>query len=215
MILTDNRFTIDYFEKLPTDIKRITVAASGGLDSSLILYCLAKTLNDRRQYDTTIFIHHDIVLKYKHTRSQRILKQVLLFIREKFPNVNIEEPYYGHQPTFIKSKMIYGAFSLLITHLRTRSQLTIIGYTKQDDETHKGLKKWLHRLVIKIRPQQFPFKDVDKHFVKAQYDQLGLHELSLMTGTCVEDVYGGMPCRKCKWCKIRYEAFGTYDYGYV
>lgn len=217
MILTDGKTTLDYFDRIPTDIPRIGLSLSGGLDSALILYCLAKTLHDRGQTETEIFTYHNKWLRYKKLNSLEAATNVLEYVRKKFPDITIHDPLVAVMSERRTNKFFHSIVQILKIRFKYKIRWWIVGLNLTDYQ-NLDFKDYFHRFVERmlthILPNSHPFGWVDKKFIAAQYHNLDIMDLSMITNSCTADNPGGMPCKTCHWCKSRHEAFGCYDYGF-
>src|SRR5210317_1551645 len=92
MILNANGITLDFFNKLFTDdkpFKNIAVSFSGGIDSSLTMYCLCKTILEfNKQKEITVFAFNANVLDYKFDEvSKTPVLNCYEVITEMFPDI--------------------------------------------------------------------------------------------------------------------------------
>jgi len=214
MILSDNRYTVDYFQKFPRNIRKVGVMMSGGADSTLVLYCLAKTLTERKQFNTTIYLYHHVLERYKQLDTVPPTLYILNYIRSTFPDVKIKDPDYVVMNENIQSKFLHGMRSVFKLSIKHKVLLWLGGTL--EDELHNMLPPkvrntpWLKKLVLFILPWRFPWGTVDKKFVANTYKSLGIEHLALHTNTCIMDTPFNNPCMECVWCKKRFEAFGNY-----
>lgn len=218
MILTYNDTVVDYFDILPTDLQHVAVSTSGGLDSALALYCLAAAINERKQYGTEIHPYHLYVTTLEKLDTRINAKDVVDYVSKAFPDVTIHPlRIYEGDKRGNNSKLIMGLYTLIKLCEEVPIDWLIVGLNLSDYVTileHEALTRQIEQEVFKTHGHGFPWKDVGKDFIAAQYKALGIEDLSLMTNSCINDNYMGMPCKVCRWCKDRYEAFGNYDYGF-
>ena len=219
MILTDGVTTLDYFDKIPRDIKHAAVSVSGGIDSALSLYCLAASLHEHRQFRTEIHPYHMHNPAAKKLDTRVSANAVVDYVASAFPLVKIN-------PLRVYNGDKEGSTSKLLVGLRTLIQLCddvpidwlINGQNKTDYVTiseHDDTTAAIEQHLLETHSDVFPWKDIDKHFIATQYKTLGIEKLLLLTNSCISDNFVGMPCKQCRWCLDRYNAFGNYDYGVV
>jgi hypothetical protein len=243
MVLTGCGKTVDYFDRVPAGIKHAAVSLSGGLDSALALYCLAAVLDSRQQYGTEITPYHIVITSLKRLDTLSNAQDVVDYVRKRFPKVVLHDVdvYRGEKELGYSVKLdTSGDFPQLVpdpvgagtgdvrskayvniaalTSLRSRLPIdhVIVGFQLSDFEVvdnHPPRERDDQRALLQPR-ESFPWIDVGKDFIAAQYRALGILDLSLITNSCVADSHMGMPCKRCRWCKERYSAFGNYDYGF-
>lgn len=211
---TKNTIVLDYFYDLPKHVNKVGLNLSGGADSALILYSLAKIskLPD-------IYPIHGYDLNRKIAKSYEAVDKVVDYVRSHCPNVNIHDP---HIVAFRKTADNEGTRQYLwdgVEYIRRRFgvDVFIIGATQGMPHSARPLNKGSipQEDFVKYReqyPLSLPFVDVDKKYVASQYKELGIEPLSLLTVSCCGDDI--VPCKTCWWCQERYWAFGNYDGGY-
>ena len=85
MILKFDGKEVDYFEKFPRHVERVGISLSGGADSALILYLLAKEIQDREQETRIYPIHgYDVTRKNVHSweAAERVIGSVKYHLRD-------------------------------------------------------------------------------------------------------------------------------------
>lgn len=217
MILTDeNGNQIDYFERFPNNIKSIGISLSGGVDSALILYLLAKMIKDRNQISYIYPIHgYDISRKNVHsyTTAERVVNVIKyelndwsiiqpLYVFAYDKNLPISKEEY-HKANYEYMKRRYGIPFIIrgVTQGMPDSGRPLVeGDATSDELHHYANTTW-----------SFPFGSVDKKYIANQYKTFGLDILYSVTSSCISD--SPKPCKKCWWCKEKYWAFGSYDGG--
>lgn len=218
MILNYNNTTVDYFDKLPTDLEHVAVSTSGGLDSALALYCLAKEISDRKQYTTEIHPYHLFDLNLKKLDTRINATDVVNYVSKSFPDVTIHPlRMYDGDKRGNDSKIIASLYAIIQLCDDVPIDWLMSGQNLSDYVTihaHEARTRAIEQEVFKTHGEGFPWKDVGKDFIAAQYKALGIEDLSLITNSCISDNHMGMPCKTCRWCKDRYLAFGNYDYGF-
>jgi len=81
---------------IDTNSKQNVIALSGGFDSAVLLYCLAKTLNDKFSdaviYPFTVQRGNPTDLKkYDRVHIIPYVRSIIKYVREKFPRVTIKD----------------------------------------------------------------------------------------------------------------------------
>jgi len=193
----------------------IGLAISGGTDSALLLYLLAKMVSDRNLSSDIICIH-GIDTNMKIAVSKPLVEKIIEYVRNKFPNVNIilKIFYYAidpdilnkndyHQPYYDDYMKLYNIPKIIraITQGMPNSGRPIVDH----DISPEKLTMYSQDDIT------VPFGAVDKRWVKLQYRYHGIMDLANMTVSCISDQT--TPCRTCWWCKERFWAFGNYDGG--
>ena len=191
----------------------IGLALSGGADSALLLYLLAKMVKDRA-LSSDIICMHGIDTKMKI--SVQPAEQIVEYVRNKFKNVNIilETFSYAidpkklnkndyHQPYYNEYMKRHNIPKIIraVTQGMPNSGRPIVD---RDIPPEKLIKYSKDDITL-------PFGAVDKRWVKLQYRYQGIMDLANMTVSCIADQKE--PCRECWWCKERLWAFGNYDGG--
>lgn len=79
---------------------RIGFKTSAGLDSSILLYILSYFITKTESFDKVIYPYHGWDKSQKNLDSPSIVDEIISFIRNKFPQVDIKNPYifpfYSH-----------------------------------------------------------------------------------------------------------------------
>lgn len=115
--LSDVRIT--WFETFfkEKNYKRIGFKSSAGLDSSLLLYILSYYITETESFDKIIYPYHGWDKSQVDLDSPAFIKNIISFIRSKFPKVDIKDPYilefysydeYGNNIRSNHSKGIFG-----------------------------------------------------------------------------------------------------------
>ena len=219
MILEHDGIRLDFFERFPRHYKNIGIQVSGGADSSLLLYCLVKMLNERGQADSVKIWPCSLYdTELPETKSPEIAQNVIDWVKKQPGGQCIQELYVTtHAQTdhsVSKDAFLSPVRKYLVKHMEC--EVVIVG-TNQGmpgnerpvvDPNFRGQK------LIELGEKEhdaLPWAPVDKKFIAAQYKKLGIEELSLITNSCVYS--SETPCKECWWCEERYWAFGSYDYG--
>lgn len=95
LIVTDGETEVTRFKEVIEDdsIKRIVVNVSGGTDSPLVIYFLAKFISQTKKYDKEIFPHFMVDIGNMLTIAPSLLPKQLDVIRGLFPDVTIHDAY--------------------------------------------------------------------------------------------------------------------------
>lgn len=75
------------------DYKKIGFKASAGVDSSLLLYILSYFIDKTESYDKVIYPYHGKDHSVRNVDSVTTVINIINFIRNKFPKVDIRDPY--------------------------------------------------------------------------------------------------------------------------
>ena len=213
MILSNNEITIDFFENINYSYKSIGIQLSGGIDSSFVLYCLVKTLQDRDFKNVNIYPLVLYDLKDAHLKTYETVENIIKLIVEKTQTTFIKEPIVVPYYEFKAKSLIYSR-----QYMRNRYGCEIIlsGLTK--DMPHSNRPCDPYEAAMKLDPTEkrhwetfSPFLNVDKKFIAEQYKKFKLDDLAKITNSCT--VSAITPCKKCWWCEERYWAFNSYDGG--
>ena len=191
----------------------IGLALSGGADSALLLYLLAKMVKDRALSSDIICMHGiDTTMKIAVQPAEQIVE----YVRNKFKNVNIilETFSYAidpkklnkndyHQPYYNEYMKRHNIPKIIraVTQGMPNSGRPIVD---RDIPPEKLIKYSKDDITL-------PFGAVDKKWIKLQYRYYGIVDLANITVSCIADQKE--PCRECWWCKERFWGFGNYDGG--
>ena len=210
----------DHYEK---PVKTVGIWMSGGADSSLLAYVLAKKIKEEKL---------DIKIQPLSVRRGRgwnpiYAGQVIDFIESDL-NIKMKEhiiyyppmdnEHYREIEVFREKDDINfknGLFEILYSGITCNppSSDKSISRNKErtrDEESERPLKTYNG-----IRYYINPFFDINKRHLKMIYDQLKLTDtLFPITRSCEGSDYetGNYTyhCEKCWWCEERYWAFGKY-----
>ena len=203
---------MQYFNRYPEGMN-IGLALSGGADSSLLLYLLAKMVKDRSLSSDIICMHG---IDTNMQIAAQPAEQIVEYVRNKFKDVNIiletfsyaldpknENKDDYHKPYYNEYKKLYNIPKIVraMTQGMPDSARPIV----TNDITPEQLIEYSKDDIT------VPFGAVDKKWVKLQYRYHGIMDLANMTVSCIADQTS--PCRECWWCKERFWAFGNYDGG--
>jgi hypothetical protein len=211
MLLTDDRGnTVDWFETYFNNTKQTNhyMHLSGGADSALTLYIMAKCLYDKKRTDETlncIYIQN-ISKRYKDPGTKVPL--LINYVESKFAGVKIklwkvkaETTDKNKGPILQKNADNAGGKDSIVINSIQRGPKFIKGF--RDKES------LITGQMFKYRP----YVNVDKRFFAYQYKKFDLMgEYYNLTVSCTSESHS-IPCRKCNWCQEKYWAFGSYDGG--
>lgn len=119
LIIELSNVRITWFETFfkEKNYKRIGFKSSAGLDSSLLLYILSYYITETESFDKIIYPYHGWDKSQVDLDSPTVIKNIISFIRSKFPKVDIKDPYilefysydeYGNNIRSNHSKGIFG-----------------------------------------------------------------------------------------------------------
>lgn len=217
---------------IPDEYQKITVRASGGLDSALALYLTAMLYKDREINVVTCNLN-----KYIAESGERVEAIMRWINRELGGNcfnfhITYTEETENKNAERINEMFSRGFADVVVSGMTcapvTRPNESYEVYTEsgklvklQDDmplrdrvinakdERLSWFKSYNGVTVHTPAVNTFysPFKIVDKKFIAAMYDKFNLHELAKLTDSC-EKVPGGHACGECWWCMEKKWAFG-------
>lgn len=225
--------TIDF--DIPTEYKKIAVNCSGGADSSILLYMVAKYLKDNNRTDTALSVL-TCANDFKHRWNARKAADVINYTIDKLEwnQFDMHYAYYrDRQDVTYFHQVEIGLFK------DQRVDLIVSGITsnpvepgpifvedannEQVDIVATGLpERNTGGVAPTFRKNErgvwyTPFENVDKRFVAAMYEQNDAMDLFPLTRSC-EGVPDGSynpefektPCGTCWWCLERKWAFGEF-----
>ena len=216
MILNVDGKEIQFFpEEQFVGREKVCVSVSGGADSAILLYLLAKYTNKTLVPVVGVANHNKGTRKYAEA--------VINFVRSEFPDTIIEEETYLYFDESDRLKSKSEAMNRLFDELGLSGRIDVIvnGLTAtpsmEEMEAHNFTKGHPdYRVIDEDLPQwqgehlYKPFINVDKKFISGLYEQNGLLDtLYPLTQSCVRNSVGH--CEQCWWCKERYWAFGKYS----
>jgi len=231
MILKANGITLTWFQDFATQEKlpeKLAVSISGGCDSSLMLYCLCKTLMEHKLHKKISLYPFNInMLDIKIAENSKLPTQRCYeIISEMFPEINfplglsfIDAWYFscGKGPYAKRDTVRKYRGKFLKKH---NINHFITGGTGNPP---LGTSKRLDKLIsesdtISVRDsidyknlKGLPFSKVNKKFVATIYEQENLmYDLFPNTVSCTY-VHQHGPCKRCYWCEEKKWAFGMYD----
>lgn len=229
----------NYDQSIEFDIdpkyKRLAVNCSGGADSSILLFMVAKFIKDKNFLDTKISVltcSND----FKHRWNARKAADVINYTINKleFNPFDMHYAYYrDKQDTKYFREVEFSLFK------DNRTDLIISGITSNplgDDIIIKdanGKQVNLHETGLGDRNTgglaptfvtgldgcwYLPFINVDKRFVASMYKQYDIMDMLDLTRSCeavpkhteYKSEFETKPCGTCWWCLERKWAFGKF-----
>lgn len=238
MLLTHEDQTVDLDLDYINAAGKVGVSLSGGADSALLLYLVAKYCPD---VAITPYCAHDSL----SPKNLWAAEEILYLIKQKLPNSNIGELYSFYidceDPEWIEKVKdipnpdgIKGAgwVKIHIMSYETKKipvNLHINGLTanppREVAEEWGFLEKCEERRFTRGAPGSIetkngkfykPFVNIDKKWVAGMYHECGLMEdIYPLTISCVGSSrstdYFSKPCGKCFWCFEKQWSFGSMD----
>ena len=207
-------------------MKNIGVNLSGGTDSAMLLYLLAKEQKDITIYPLTL-------VDIERPTNIWNAREVLLYIRDKFPDVDIKDIVSEEFSKAENPEKRYWHIKFT-DRMRKEIPLDILCHGRTSNPPYEEAKKNNlldkreivrdhdnHEAILKGNSQltYSPFVNVDKRFLKELYEELDIMELFNLTASCIskssETDHFTKACRTCWWCREKLWSFGCYDYGEV
>jgi hypothetical protein len=195
--------------------KTLALSMSGGADSTMLCYLLAKT-SRRHNLQITIqpYNGYDI---WAPMDSKGVVK-IIKYIQSKFPNVDIQWPIStvfdtnGDFAPNDKNMYITPLIEKLVAH--NVVDLVMNGISMGPPlEVQQTFKDWDNKINVRRLPGYHlwneveraidhlsPLKHIDKRFIVYCYKKFGIEELLEMTNSCTEPQGN---CRECWWCQER------------
>lgn len=219
MLLTDNFGQIAKL-KIPKKVKKIGVSMSGGADSSMLCYLLAKQI---KKQNLDIIIHpisaRFSVRPWSHDRAKNVVDFIIsnldcpeIFGQHYFFNVSDEEcqsdyekeKHFSHIIGFLlQNNMIDHLFSGKTKNPSQKVMDTFIDKNPQKDRNNPTKKN-----IYKAPVETVPWAMVDKRLIMSQYQKYDLiNTLLPITRSCEGDNLitknFTKECGKCWWCEER------------
>ena len=215
-----------FLQSLKSDKGVIGAKLSGGSDTALLLYLLAKEIQERN-LNFSILPYTFLDKPDRNIVAQMIIDEV----KSNFPKVSFEKHFYTGLTIPYRDVWNESAIKLskeydvvFFTNAVNKSPPIEIISNKELARmvsSEKALRNYdtkdLEYLGIYDTPEYKPFEHVDKRFTAQVYEDLFLLEtLFPLTRSCLsEDVektnYHEKPCKECYWCEEKFWAFGQYD----
>ena len=213
MLLTDNQGnTVDWFEIYFNSTKQTNhyMHLSGGSDSALTLFIMAKCLYDKKKTSDTLNCLYVQNTSKGYEDPGINVPLLIKYVERKFPLIKIklwklkaETTNNPKGPILKKVQDIAGGAGCIVINSIQQGPDFITGFRSKEELYKLGL--------FELRP----YVNVDKRFFAHQYKKFGLMgEYYNLTVSCTSEP-NISPCKKCKWCREKYWAFGSYDGGIV
>jgi len=195
--------------------ENLALYVSGGLDSSLAFYYTAKLIQDKNT-NQKIYLIHFSDQTYRHLDTVPVLHNVINFIQGKFPKVYIHPPHIYPIYSRVKtSEMYVNSYKELAEMGHSLGRVMMFWHSEDAEVCAQHMKISYSEAKQLFNDEAFPSPWL--HFTKSDiakmYKDLNILDLTLLTNSCIEDQPFGNPCKMCRWCKERYNAFGNYDTG--
>lgn len=223
---TNLDFNIDYNNK-------IAISLSGGIDSTILLYCLAKELTETNSnveiYPITSYKDGDDPDSFD---GKQTTIDVLNYIKNIFPTLNWQDHIFylnsydmntmrrgkaDHisRGPVMKDNKIEAVYIGRVKPVLTDS---VLETSAENDDVTEHMKKLKDKTdsdktIIKEHDGysynvEFAFQNVTKEFVYKLYDQFNLNDLFDMTISCY--TRQNPPCTTCLGCIHKFEVAGKY-----
>lgn len=222
MIYELSDIKLEFFEQDGLkDINKIAVSVSSGVDSSLLLYMIAKEFS-LKEYDCEILPATSPNANFPEFYTE--INHIIEFVKKTFPNVKIHPlisvPRDKRSPNYVDK-----LYNLVPKILENDVRLVALGTTEnlsaelcttdasrtadRDDTSHIAL----------LRPYRFdrrldrvhPLKTLNKFHIKELYDLFDIcDDIYKYTRSCCRPAYDG-PCKSCYSCQEKFIAFGSFD----
>ena len=195
--------------------KTLALSMSGGADSTILCYILAKT-SQKRNLQITIqpYNGYDI---WAPMDSKGVVK-IIKYIQSKFPTVDIQWPIStvfdtnGDSAPNDKNMYIGPLIDKLEAHNVVDEVMNGISMGPSL-EVQQTFKDWDNKInvrrlsgyhlwneVERAIDHLSPFKHVDKRFIVQCYKDFGIEKLLRMTNSCTAPQGN---CSECWWCQER------------
>ena len=219
LIVTDGVEEVTRFKEIIEDdsIKKIVVCISGGTDSPLILYFMAKFISISKSYDKEIYPHFILDTGNVIQEKQKLIPKQIDIVHELFPDVTIHdlfvqeifraedwddnaERYVAHNSEKYMDKLEKIMFNTI------QPDLLLTGSTR--NLPTNLLKLYGHQVdmsgniinagkqldvdeVPQLKRDRSPWYNVDKKFIAHQYKKEGLMKnLYPITESCICESMG-------------------------
>ena len=231
MLYDDRGLKVDFFENLLNTYEKIGIKTSGGVDSSLCLYFVAKYISDLNLTKTHLiqpimgldqgFVYNELEgRKFVPVDNTKSYLKIIEIIRNSFPLVNILDPHIikyspnRELPDYSKNKYVMPFIKQLLD--TGKIDIAITGTTSAplfEDIDLGEITTQRDYSIKKYQTYKGPWATVDKKFLAYQYKKYNLMDtIYPLTSSCiVTDRKTSEPCRNCNWCDEKYWAFGSYD----
>ena len=197
------------------NIKNIGLELSGGIDSAYILFLLSKFFTTNKTSHRILPIHgYDE--KRKYANSAAAAQAVIDVIKKRVPRAPIDDMFifnYHAKPGENKMPLYHRPMIRSLLDSK-RIDMNIRGYTREPEYNvlKKNNMESIGRFPSQERWERSPLSTYTKRDIAKLYKDNNLMEdLFPVTVSCVDDRKDLQPCKKCWWCKEKYDAFGMYD----
>tara|TARA_B100000929_G_scaffold6343_1_gene5371 strand:+ start:3709 stop:4383 length:675 start_codon:yes stop_codon:yes gene_type:complete len=214
-VIIKNKFgEVDPLAEVRDDVKVVGTSMSGGADSTMLCYLLAKCiLEDKLNISIQPYNGYDI----DYPGDSALLPSIIEYIRNKFPDVDLRWPMnvvYRTNSENVKNryirdfvkKMKYKNFDARVVGITLGPPIDVQKKFKiiWDDKNIKRLPGYdLYNEVVNHGPDASgPFKNVDKRFVIQCYKDYNMLDLLQKTASCIAKVKCSGD-EKCWWCEER------------
>tara|TARA_B100001564_G_scaffold152669_1_gene128214 strand:+ start:937 stop:1650 length:714 start_codon:yes stop_codon:yes gene_type:complete len=223
------------------DFKSLYVCVSGGVDSALGLFLLAKHISENN-LTTKITIVTAVEPQPYWGRNDKNAKKIVSIISDMFPNVNIENHLIHFLEGYVRNKKIEKKLFPKVKAMETmhknnwKNEKYDLGISFQSSFPKlEELKKFpkLYAKSLSVGPEDRdwtgkkndkingswwqPFVNLTKKDFENLYEKHNLmYSLFPYTASCTGDSLQTnnftKPCRECFWCLEKYWAFEMFDY---
>lgn len=185
--------------------KTIGLSMSGGADSTLLCYLIAKSI-DEKELNTTIIPYNGYDVSLPHDSLK--LLEIINYIQTKFPNVDLKWPIstvFDSKGVDIKNEYLRpmrdhmfdkGYFDFLMIGINLGPPIEV----QESFPSIKRLEGHTLDKQLKGPDKNLPFVNVDKRWIIQCYKDLNLLELYNKTSSCLHSDPG---CGNCWWCYER------------
>lgn len=223
MIFTTSQDIIEFNDQnIPLHIKKIGIKLSGGADSAILCYMLAKYIKECRP-DITLYPITAVssTKPYNAIFAQRIIEKIQSLLDFEFGEHQIRPVESGTSQEYMsgQEKFINELYQNQIIHIHF-SGITAIADPADAPELHDPIlggpvddrSKGTHKKPQHGIRWQKPLINVDKKAVFELYRDLGvLDELFPLTRSCEAHTTDfSQHCEQCWFCKERFWAFNRY-----
>lgn len=204
---------------LPSHVKSIGLKISGGADSAIVCYMLAKYVTEERP---DIVIHPVTCISnikpYQQIFADKVLRKVeeltgIVFAKHQYTVVRAEtsELYVSDQPAFIKTLYDQNLFILHFAGITANPTIEEAPHLYGDIRRMPSDDR--SKQIVKKDNWRLPLINVDKRGVAEHYIRLGvLDKIFPLTRSCEEVTLGPFDrhCEKCWFCEERQWGFGRF-----
>ena len=219
MLLTDSFGQTAKIE-IPENVKKIGVSMSGGADSSMLCYLLAKKIKEK---NLDIIVHpisaRFSVRPWSYNRAKKVTNFIIsnldcaeIFGQHYYFNISKEEcqndqekeKHFSHITGFLlQNNMIDHLFSG-----KTKNPPKEVMNTFFDKKSQQDRNKPTEKNIYKAPVETVPWAMVDKRLIMSQYQKYDLiNTLLPITRSCEGDKFitdnFTKECGKCWWCEER------------